>query len=177
MVGVALVIAGRGMGGAEASLAGDLLVLTACACWAIFTVGLRHAGREVSPLRVTAITTFAGTPGLLLLSGRELGAVRWAALDGTTWFGLLYSGILAIGVAYVLWSYAVQQIGGSRTAVYNCLVPVVAGVVAWIGLGERPGPAQLLGAGLVVGGVLVSQTGAGAPCAPRAAPALPDVPD
>jgi drug/metabolite transporter (DMT)-like permease len=178
LLGVGLVIAGRDARIGPDSLGGDVLVLVACACWAIFTVGLRHAAREVSPLRVAAITTAAGTPGLLLLAGRELGQVPWRGLDAGTWFGLLYSGILAIGVAYVLWSYAVQQIGGSRTALYNCLVPVVAGAVAWIILGERPGPGQVLGAGLVVGGVLVSQTGpAAAAPAPRAAHAVPDLPD
>lgn len=179
MLGVVLVIAARGLAMSRASLDGDLLVLLACACWAVFTVGLRQVGAGVSPLRVTAITTYAGTPGLLLLGWPELRTVAWTSLDGGTWFGILYSGVLAIGVAYLLWAYAVRHIGGSRTAVYNCVVPVVAGAVAWAVLGERPGPGQIAGAGLVVAGVLVSQGGApaaaaGRPAAPDRLPVLPD---
>ena len=45
----------------------------------------------------------------------------------------------------------------SRTAVYNCLVPVVALTLGWLALGERPGPFQLAGAALIVGGVLVAR--------------------
>ncbi len=170
LTGVALVIAARGVTMTRASLDGDLLVLLACGCWAVFTVGLRRVGVGVSPLRVAAITTYAGTPGLVLVGWPELRTVSWGSLAAPAWFGLLYSGIMAIGVAYLLWTYAVRHIGGSRTAVYNCVVPVVAGAVAWAVLGERPGPGQLAGAGLVVAGVLVSQSGSppGAP-APRIA--------
>jgi drug/metabolite transporter (DMT)-like permease len=178
VAGVVLVIAARGGATIRPSLAGDLLVLLACACWAVFTVGIRRVGAGVSPLQVTAVTTYAGTPGLVLLGWGELRAVPWGSLQPVTWFGLLYSGILAIGVAYLLWALAVRHIGGSRTAVYNCVVPVVAGLVAWAALGERPGPGQVTGAALVVAGVLVSQRDRPTPALGRAAAGrVPDLSD
>ena len=171
MAGVVFVMGARGAHLSHDTLAGDVLVLVACFCWAVFTVGLRKVARGMSPLRVTAVTTMAGTPGLLLAAWSELPTVRWSALDAGTWFGVVYSGLLAICLAYVLWTYAVKHIGGSRTAVYNCVVPVVAGLVAWVVLGERPTGSQIAGATLVIGGVLVSQTG------PRAASDLVPAPD
>jgi drug/metabolite transporter (DMT)-like permease len=106
---------------------------------------------------VTAITTYGGTPGLVLLAGPDLTATDWRALAPATWVALLYSAVFAIVIAYALWSYAVQGVGGNRTAIYNCLIPVFAGLIAWLILGERPGAGQILGAGLVFTGVLVSQ--------------------
>jgi O-acetylserine/cysteine efflux transporter len=51
----------------------------------------------------------------------------------------------------------VAEVGPSRTAVYNCLVPAVAMTLAWLSLGERPGPVPLLGAALILAGVLVAR--------------------
>jgi drug/metabolite transporter (DMT)-like permease len=157
IAGVAIVIAGRGVHFSADTLAGDLLVLVSCLCWAAFTVGVRWAGQGIHPLRVTAITTYGGTPGLLLLAGPELAGQPWGSFGPRLWVALLYSGLFAIVLAYVLWSYAVQGVGGNRTAIYNCLIPVFATLVAWVVLGERPGPGQILGAVLVFAGVLVSQ--------------------
>jgi len=173
VIGVVLVIATGGPRAAGSDLVGDGLVLLACACWAIFTVGLRKIDPAVSPLRVTEITTYAGTPGLLLLGWPELREVQWGTLGGGTWFGVLYSGILAIGVAYLLWNTAVKHIGGSRTAVYNSVIPVVALAVAWVALGERPGPGQWLGAALVIGGVLFSRSGRST-ASPSPVPEVPE---
>jgi drug/metabolite transporter (DMT)-like permease len=177
-VGVGTVIAAKGVSLSLDTIGGDLLILMACACWAVFTVGVRWVGRGTSPLRVSALTTAAGTPGLVLLAWPGFGKVAWGTIDAATWATVLYSGVLAIGLAYVLWSFAVQAIGGTRTAIYNCLIPLVASLVAWLVLGERPTAAQVGGAGLVIAGVLVSQTGAAIPAAFRRpvgpVPAVPD---
>lgn len=157
MIGVAIVIAARGASFSTATLRGDLLVLAAVSCWAAFTVGVRRAGRGIHSLRVTAITIYGGTPGLLLLAWPELRATRWDGFGPAAWVALLYSALFAIVLAYALWSYAVQSVGSNRVAIYNCVVPVFAAVVAWLLLGERPSIAQVVGALLVFFGVLVSQ--------------------
>lgn len=160
-VGVAVVIAVKGVRFSTESLAGDLLILLAATCWAAFTVGVRHVGRGLDPLRVTAITIVAGTPGLMLAAGRELFDVAWLSLPAGAWVAVGFSSLFAITVAYVIWSYAVQGIGGSRTAIYNCVTPIFAAAVAAVILGERLVPAQGVGAALVFLGVFQSQrTGA-----------------
>lgn len=160
--GVMVVVAVKGIAFSTATILGDLTILAACLSWATFTVGIRSVGKGLDPLRVTAITTYAGTPGLVLAALFEP-ATDWLGLDAATWTALLYSAILALVFSYVLWSRAVQAIGGSRTALYNCVVPVFATAVAWVVLGERPIPAQGAGAALVFAGVVLSQTGAPAP--------------
>jgi drug/metabolite transporter (DMT)-like permease len=81
-----------------------------------------------------------------------------------------YAGALSVGVAYILWSYGVRHLGNTRTATYSNLVPVIAVAVAWLWLGERPGADQLLGATIIIAGVMLAQTRdrQRAPAPPRA---------
>jgi drug/metabolite transporter (DMT)-like permease len=156
-LGVAIVIAAQGISFSSATLRGDLLILLAAFCWAAFTVGIRHVGRGLDPLRVTAVSTLGGTPGLVVAAIPEVGRTDWLHLPGGAILALVYSSVFSLVVAYYLWSHAVAAIGGSRTALYNCVVPVFAALVAWLVLGERPLPAQFAGAALVFAGVFLSQ--------------------
>jgi drug/metabolite transporter (DMT)-like permease len=60
-------------------------------------------------------------------------------------------------VAYILWNRSVQAVGGTRTAIYMCLTPLVAVVAAWLLLGEHAQPLQGIGAVLIVACVLLTR--------------------
>ncbi len=165
VAGVALVLGQDGARVTSRTLAGDLPVLGAAACWAVYTLGVRRYAPTMTPLRLTTLTMLTGTPGLLLAGLPDIVRTDWAAVSLAAWGGVAYSAFLALVVAYTLWNTSVADVGPSRTAVYNCLVPVVALALGWLTLGERPGPFQLAGAALIVGGVLVARN------APRTAPA------
>jgi drug/metabolite transporter (DMT)-like permease len=156
--GVALVVTARGVHFSSASFRGDLLVLFAIICWAGYTVGVRRVGAGVDPLQITVITTVAGMPGLVLLGAPGLLRQDWSKLTLQTWGALAYAALLALVLCYVLYNRAVQAIGTARTAIYNCLVPLVAMAIAWLTLGEVPTGLQFGGVALVIGGVLVSIT-------------------
>jgi drug/metabolite transporter (DMT)-like permease len=76
-----------------------------------------------------------------------------------SWLALLYSGSLAIAVAYFLWYHSVRQIGSTRTAVYTNFVPVMALIIAWLTLGETPTPIQVVGAGGIIAGTILVRAG------------------
>ncbi len=158
-VGVVLVIATRGVGFDRATLSGDLLTVLAVLCWAGYTVGLRRVPDGVSPLRVTTITTIAGTPGLVLAGLPGVLQLEWSAVGLNAWLAVAYSSVLSLVVAYLLWNRSVKAIGGARTAIYMCLTPVVAVFGAWLLLGERPLPLQGVGAVFIIVGVLLTRTG------------------
>lgn len=167
-VGVLLVVAARGEGFSAGSLAGDLLTLGAVVCWAGYTLGLRTVD-GISPLRVTAVTTLAGAPGLLLAGAPQIVGMDWAAVGVEGWGAFAYATILSLLVAYLLWNRSVQVVGPSRTVVYMCLTPLIAVIAAAVLLGERPRPLQAVGAGLIIAGVVLTRataaqrgTGAGA---------------
>ncbi|NOT08766.1 MAG: DMT family transporter [Gemmatimonadales bacterium] len=157
--GVALVVTARGIHFSAQSFRGDLLVLFAVLCWASYTVGVRRIGRGVDPLQITTITTVAGTPGLLLLGLPGLLREDWGAVTLKTWAAVAYAAFLALVLAYALYNRAVQGIGSGRTAIYNCLTPLVAMIIAWFTLHEVPTGMQFVGVILVIGGVLVSMLG------------------
>ena len=155
--GVTLILAGKGAALGVGKLAGDAAVFVAVLCWAIFTLGVRALRVPISTLRLTALTMLTGTPGLLLLGAGDLRALDWAGLSGRAWTGVAYSTLLAIVVAYVMWNNGVRVVGSARTAIFNSMIPLVAMLVAWPLLGERPRLVQIAGAVLIVGGVLLSR--------------------
>jgi drug/metabolite transporter (DMT)-like permease len=155
--GVVLVIAASGEGIGRGSLTGDLLTLGAVLCWAAYTLGLRKVPDGISALRITAVTTVAGTPGLVLAGVPELLAMDWGDVGLAGWMALAYATIFSLLVAYILWNRSVQTVGPSRTVIYMCLTPLFAVVGAAFILGERPRPLQAAGAALILAGVIVTR--------------------
>jgi drug/metabolite transporter (DMT)-like permease len=156
-LGVVLVIATRGVGFEIGTLVGDVLTVLAVLCWAGYTVGLRKVPSGISPLRVTTITTIAGTPGLVLVGLPGMVSLDWGAVELPAWAGLGYAAVLSLVVAYLLWNRSVKAVGGTRTAIYMCVTPLFAVIGAWILLGERPHLLQGVGAVLIVAGVLLTR--------------------
>jgi len=156
-IGVGLVILAGGADLAGGSLKGDACALAATLCWAIYTLGLRRIPDTVSPLETTALTTFTGTPGLVAIGLAEAFAVDWLRVPAGAWGALAYSSVLSLIVAYGIWNASVRKVGSSRTAIYMCLTPLVAALVAWGTLGERLVAMQGAGAVLIVTGVLMTR--------------------
>jgi drug/metabolite transporter (DMT)-like permease len=155
--GVALVVAARGVAFDATTLRGDLLAIAATFVWAAYTLGLKKLPTTISPLAVTAHTTFTGTPGLVLAGLPGMLSVDWARVPPVAWGSMAYASVLSLGVAYLIWNASVVRVGSSRTAVYMCITPMVAALVAWAVLGERLIPLQGGGAVLIVLGVLLTR--------------------
>lgn len=156
-LGVVLVIAAGGIEFSASTLHGDLLSVVAVLCWAGYTVGLRDVPAGVSPLRITMITTIAGMPGLVLVGLPDLIRLEWGSISAMAWTALAYATLLSLVLAYILWNRSVKTVGGTRTAIYMCVTPLVAGGAAWIMLGEHGRPSQAVGAVLIIAGVLLTR--------------------
>ncbi len=161
LTGMALVVLGGdpGMGLRSTTLHGDLLMIGAAATWSVYTVGSRRLIDRYGSLPVTAWTLWIGTAGLVLMGIPTLLETPLQHVSLFTWGGVAYAGILAIGLAYLLWYRGVQRIGSSGTAVYSNLTPVVAMIVAWVWLGETPLNLQILGAAVVLLGLALARMG------------------
>lgn len=155
--GMALVVGGgveRGAG----SLTGELLLISSSFAWAGYTVGSRSLIERYGTVPVTAWTLSVGATSILLVGLPAVFRTDLGALPPGAWLAVLYSGALSIGVAYLIWYYGVRHLGNTRTSVYSNLVPVFALLVAWLWLGEVPLPFQVLGASIIIGGVMLVQT-------------------
>ncbi|MGH9938293.1 MAG: DMT family transporter [Blastocatellia bacterium] len=154
--GIAVVVGTRASLSSQ-TLFGDLMVFVSVFCWTAYVLGIRALGERVSSLRATALTLVTGAPGLLLLGLPGLIETDWTRIGGATIFGILYSSALALVVCYLLFNRNVRLIGGVRTTIYGCAIPVIAALVAWPVLGEKPTLAQGFGAILIIVGVLVTR--------------------
>jgi drug/metabolite transporter (DMT)-like permease len=155
--GIALVMLTRGADISSETITGDLMTLASVACWTVYVLGLRSLGGNLSSLRATTLTMVTGTPALLLMGLPGLLQTDWGHVSWTSLFGVLYSAAFAIVVCYLLYNRNVILIGGVRTAIYGCAIPVIAAIIAWPVLGERPTLLQGLGAILIVAGVLITR--------------------
>lgn len=136
---------------------GDLLVLGAAVSWSVYTVFSRRMTKRRGVLEMTAWTLWAALPFIVLMGMPELLRTDWGAVSVGAWLGIVYAGVFAIAVAYLLWYRGVRTIGQSRTSVYQNLVPVIALIAAWFWLSETPTPQQLAGAGVILAGVVVAR--------------------
>jgi drug/metabolite transporter (DMT)-like permease len=175
LLGMVLVVAG---GSEEISLGsetvrGDLLMIAASVIWSVYTVAGRAPVEKYGALPVTAWTLIIGTPLLVAMGVPDLRTTDLAAVSGPAWAGIAYAGVLAIGIAYLLWYRGVEALGNNRTAVYSNLVPVAALITAWIWLGERPAPLQLGGAAVILIGLTVARLAQSAGPSLREASATP----
>jgi len=145
------------------NLTGDLLILASAAIWAAYTVFASGVMARTPAVTATLVTFVAGTPPLVLIALPSLAAQDWGAVGVRGWFGVAFSGVFAIGVAYMLWNKGIGAVGGARTAVYQNFTPVIAATFAWLTLGERWTPGQSLGAAAVLGGIALTRTRGAAP--------------
>lgn len=158
IAGVALVVLAKGgLSLGTGTLGGDLFTFGAMLCWSVYTLGLRTLPDGISPLRVTAWTMLTGTPGLVVVGLPELRALDWSGLPLAAWASLAYAAGLSLVLAYILWNTSVRVVGTNRTAIYMCVSPLFAALVAWLLLGETLSPLQAVGGVAVLAGVLLSR--------------------
>lgn len=132
---------------------GNLFLLGATLTWAFYTAFGKPLLGKYSPLQTITYTTNIGFIFLLPFVLPTLLHQNWGQIRLFSWIGVFYAAIFAAALAHVFWYYGVKHIGSTRTIIYNNLTPVVGVLTAYIYLDERLTPLQILGAGMVVGGI------------------------
>lgn len=156
--GVALLTAGdlEFSGDLGAAVLGSLLALGSAAAWAIYTAVARRLGRA-DPLITTAITSFIGSVvvGLVVVPTQDWS--RLAHVSSPVLLSALWAGAVATGCTYAAWSFALRRLPAVVVAPFAYLIPVSALAISHVWLGEPLTLPVLLGAGLVLTGVALSQ--------------------
>lgn len=101
------------------------------------------------------------------------GSVSPSAVPADAWFGLLGFGVIATAVAIQTFYAGVGRIGGARAALVSTVEPVFTITLAALFFGEFLTPLQLAGGLLVIGGVLLAESGdrgVGVPLRPGRSP-------
>lgn len=159
LAGVALVIC-NGRLVLQLSPWGDLLALLAAVCWAVYSLIMRPVLERYGAVFVTRKVFFYG-----LLTILPVFLLRpWAfepvlLLRPVIWGNVLFLGLLASFVCYVLWNWAISRLGAVTTSNYVYLNPIVTLVASAIFLDEPMTLMAYAGCALILAGVYVANKG------------------
>jgi drug/metabolite transporter (DMT)-like permease len=129
-------------------------------------MGRQLAGRGLSPLVLSAAQLTVATGLLVLvtpLAGLQPVQLTPAVLAAISILGVLGTGVLGTGAAYVLNYRLITDEGATATSTVTYLLPVVAVVLGIVFLGEPAAAHLLIGTGIVLVGIALVQRRTPAP--------------
>lgn len=149
-----LLIVGGGDGSGSFQLGGAVLIVAALT-WALMSVLIKRVPADYSALVVTTygILTAAVVMTPFVLCRYDLTGLLTDSL--TVWPGLLYLGIVSTAGAFYFWNKGLQMVDAGRGGLYFFFQPLVGTLLGWLFLGEQVGWTFWLGAGGILGGVLL----------------------
>lgn len=136
---------------------GNILALLSAVCWAVYSVMNKNALKRYSPLILTALAYVFGSLILFFFcfTFEDVSLIFQCSLS--SWLILLYLGILASGVTFYLWNYALSIMEASRVSVFIFLIPVLAILLGKVILNETITGFTFLGTGLVLSGIYLME--------------------
>jgi drug/metabolite transporter (DMT)-like permease len=161
--GIVLFLADKFAGGFSRAGLGDLTLLLAGAAFSAYTVLSRPLADRYGPLIVLAYTLLFSMPIMLPLTAPFLADVNLASLPTPVWPALFWALVVCSFIGWLLWTWVNSVRGIARSAPFMYLMPPVAGVVAWLTLGETFTWLKILGAAITMTGVAWAQFGGGRP--------------
>ncbi|WP_342417681.1 DMT family transporter [Paenibacillus sp. FSL R10-2782] len=135
-----------------------LLGVSSAIAWALSNLIIKLKLQHCDKIQFTTWQMAFGAFGLLLYS---LLFERWEPhFSAASIFYILFSGIVASALAFLLWTHILTRMEASKASVTLLLVPIIGVVSGWIFLHEELKAATLLGIFLVLAGIwIVNRSG------------------
>ena len=156
-LGVLLLGGTAAWGGGADRLVGDLVLCGACLCWTGYNVSVRLTAGRLRLGESSAYALLIGTVLLIPFAAFEPARVPLARVSPTAWLAVGYLALISTCLAYIWWNDGIRKIGAGRASTFSFVGPVAAMLSAAPLLGEGPGPAQLIGGALILGGLFVAK--------------------
>ena len=138
---------------------GDFLAVMAALCWSfysLFSKKVMNMGYDV--IRGTRRMFIYGIIFMLpIIATRGFHVKAEEIFRPVNLFNLLFLGIVACSLCFIMWNYATGAIGPVKTSVYIYVTPVVTAVTAAIILGEPLTWAAIIGIALALTGLVISE--------------------
>ena len=161
--GIVLFLADKFAGGLSRAGAGDLILLLAAFLFSLYTVLVQPLARRYGPLIVLSYTLFFSAPLILLFTSQSFLETPMRGLPSTVWLGIFWGVVISSFFGWLMWTWVNSVRGVARSAPFNYLMPPIAGLVAWLTLGEVFTWLKIVGATLTLAGVAWAQFGGGPP--------------
>ena len=153
LIGVGLVVF-NGSVVLKLSPVGDLLTLLAALSWAFYSLVIKRMTGRYPTVFITRKIFFYGVLTILpafLIHPWNFDIAR--LLEPAILFNLLFLGVLASLICFVVWNVILKQLGTIRASNYIYLNPLFTLIGSAFLLGERLTMVALMGAVLILGGV------------------------
>lgn len=138
---------------------GDVLAIGAAFVWAVYSIVLKAkipTGKE--PLRATKRIFFYGILSMIPCSLFMGFTLDFDKILQPLYFGnIVYLGIFASAIGYLLWNHAIEVLGTLRSSVYIYIIPVITIIASALVLKEQVTLVIVTGAVLAICGLLISE--------------------
>ncbi|KQW51300.1 MULTISPECIES: DMT family transporter [unclassified Roseateles] len=149
---------------------GDLTLLAAAALFSYYTVASKPLILHHGGVTVLGYGSLVCTLPMLLWCAPSLAALDWQAQPAWVWSGTVWQVAGGGFIGWLAWGWANEKRGVARTAPLIYLMPLVAGLIAWLWGGEQFSAPKLLGAGVILAGVALAQFSPSRPGPPARPP-------
>ncbi len=158
-IGVAFIIIGgrNEISFASDSFKGDLITLLAAISWGVYTILSKKYLKFYSSSQYSAFMSIVGVISLTIVGFPFLIKVNFTEITFGGYAGIVYSGLLSVGLAYLIWNNGIHKIGAVRTAAYQNLVPVLGLFFGILILDEPLTVFQYIGSGFVIIGIILTR--------------------
>jgi drug/metabolite transporter (DMT)-like permease len=147
--------------GSTRFLTGNLLVLVACACSALYNVCSKRLLERFSPMEILVygyLIALAASPPLLIW----MEPVKWTAIHAymlETWVWLLILSLLSWGIAMALWMSLLERLDVSQASISIYLLPFLGVLVSAITLHEPITRTTIIGGAISLAGTALVTMG------------------
>ena len=133
---------------------GDLLMLLSVVSWVVYALLIRSMLDRYSGFTLTFYATLFGVLMLLFLAPQEAPLGDIQTISRESLLSILYMGIFASGLGYLLYNLSIREIGATRTSsfVYS-VIPLVVAVLAWLFFQQSITPAMVVSMALILIGL------------------------
>jgi drug/metabolite transporter (DMT)-like permease len=112
---------------------------------------INRAG-HLSPLTVTVVSMGIGSSVLL---GLGLATEDFPRLSLGSWGMVVWLAVVNTALAFTLWNHVLRTLTAAESSIINNTMLIQIAALAWLFLGEQPGPKEWLGMAVVTAGVLM----------------------
>lgn len=152
---------GAAYGQSALPLAGIVLVVLAVIAEAFYTIYAKQTAQHIAPLPTAFLVNLIGIVLFLPLGLWQGAHFDWALADGRIWSLIVAFAIGSSVFALVFWYIGVKHVAANVAGLFTAVVPLSAGAVALLFLGETLSRFHIFGAVLVIGAIVLGSLGAG----------------
>jgi drug/metabolite transporter (DMT)-like permease len=159
----------------EGAWRGDLLMVGAALCMALYSIWSRPFIRRSGPIPFTTLAMAAGAAVLMTLSLLRGSFAPVDAFGPAQWVGVFYLGAFGSALTFYLWAFALERTTPTRVAISVTVNPVAASLVGAAILGEPLRWNLVVGILTVFIGIWIATTQSRPKTTGETDPALPEL--